>query len=267
MTTLNQQLDAADLKKSFDDLTKKAGLESLAAELGYRTSSYTDTVLDTLLSVDTKIEALKAKVRKLAPANIPVLILGETGTGKELIAKALHGDKPAEKFIDLNCGAIPSELLESELFGVMKGAYTGAETRPGLLEQAHKGTLFLDEIGDMPKMLQCKLLRVLETKKFRRIGGTYLQPVTFRLVSATNHMDLASKEGFRLDLYHRLAGSVLRLPKLRERDPRDLDVIALKFSATADIAAKVLLHIENLDLAGNVRELLNIIEEFNTLEI
>ena len=168
------------------------------------------------------MQRVMAKVERVAASETRVCILGETGTGKELIARTLH-EKSARRtgpFITLNCAAVPAELIESELFGHEKGAFTGAATRhAGKFEQAHGGTLFLDEIGDMPAVMQAKLLRVLEEKEVERIGGDRTIPVDVRVIVAThrNLEELVRKGEFRQDLYHRIFVFPILLPPLRER--------------------------------------------------
>jgi transcriptional regulator with PAS, ATPase and Fis domain len=159
--------------------------------------------------------------RKAAAFDIPVLLLGDSGTGKELFAKAIHDASDREgPFVAVNCGAIPSSLAEAALFGHAKGAFTGAsEGRPGYVEQADDGTLFLDEIGELPLDIQVKLLRVLNDRKVIRIGESRVRRINFRLISATNRNLLEERDGhtFRPDLYHRIAVGVIKLPPLRAR--------------------------------------------------
>lgn len=263
---MTQPYKALEIKSEFDELIRASGLSQLAAEAGHVPLSHTDTTLKLLLTVDERLEDIKARVRKLADKPLPILIIGETGTGKELIANALHGSRKPETFVAINCGAIPSELLESELFGSKKGSFTGALDRAGMLERAKDGTLFLDEIGEMPRLLQCKLLRVLQEKTFRRVGDTAETRINFRLVSATNQLDLLTKDTFRDDLYYRLAGHIIHLPPLRERHPQDIPLICSQFAIHPSIAEKILLYCrENPSLPGNVRELINLIEEANAL--
>ena len=156
-------------------------------------------------------------IEKVANSNATVLLLGESGTGKEVLARGLHDSSPRrkERFVAINCAAIPDNLLESELFGYEKGAFTGAaKTTPGKIETAHTGTLFLDEIGDLPLSLQSKLLRFLQERVIERIGGRQEIPVDVRIVCAT-HQDLSTliKEGrFREDLYYRLAEIIITIP-------------------------------------------------------
>ncbi len=162
-----------------------------------------------------------ARARRLAVYDVPVLIQGESGTGKELFARALHASSPRAgcPFIEINCGAIPSELVEAEFFGTTKGAFTGAEAKVGYVEAAHTGTLFLDEIGELPLAAQVKLLRCLQEGTVQRIGSTKPRNIDIRVIAATNRnlRDEVSEQRFREDLFHRLAVGVLRLPALRER--------------------------------------------------
>jgi len=166
-------------------------------------------------------------IRRVAPSQAGILITGESGTGKELIAKAVHNNSPRANgpFVTVNCAAIPENLLESEMFGHVKGSFTGAVTgKPGLVENAHGGTLFLDEVGEIPLSIQAKILRFLQEKEFRRVGGTEDKKIDARIIAATNkqleqEMDLGK---FRDDLYYRLNVIRIRMPPLRERrnDPR-----------------------------------------------
>jgi len=205
--------------------------------------------------------------------DVTVLIGGETGTGKELLARALHYDSPraAAPFVEINCAAIPANLLESELFGHEKGAFTGAvAAKPGLMEMAHGGTVFLDEVGALPLELQPKLLRALETREIRRVGGQQSRKIDVRLVAAT-HLDLASavKRGeFREDLYFRLNVVPLVLPPLRERGD-DVERLAEAFAASLarqyGLPTPVLTPVTRATLRqhpwpGNVRELRNAVE-------
>ncbi len=172
-------------------------------------------------------------VEKIAPADISTLLLGESGTGKEVLARAIHqlSNRSEGRFVAINCASIPENLLESELFGYEKGAFTGAvKQTPGKIESAHKGTLFLDEIGDMPMSLQAKLLRFLQEKVVERIGGREEIPVDVRIISAThqNLEQLIAQAGFREDLFYRLSEFTVKIPPLRQR-PGDAIVIACAF--------------------------------------
>lgn len=211
-------------------------------------------------------------VGKTAPSDITVLITGESGTGKELVARAIHYNSPrlGKPFIALNCAAIPRELLESELFGHEKGAFTDAkERRAGKFEQAHGGTLFLDEIGDMPLELQAKLLRVLQEKEITRTGGSSTIPVDVRIIAATNQLleEKVRAKTFREDLYYRLNVVPIPLPPLRERQAdipllvdfflgRANEELAMEVDGCTEDAMKLL---TSYDWPGNVRQLENAI--------
>jgi len=214
-----------------------------------------------------------AQVDRVAAGDSRVCILGESGTGKELIARAVH-EKSARRsgpFVALNCAAVPGELIESELFGHEKGAFTGAAARhTGKFEQAHKGTLFLDEIGDMPAVMQAKLLRVLEEGEIERIGGSGPQRVDVRVVTATHrNLEEQVKAGaFRQDLYHRIYVFPILLPPLRERTD-DIAALVDHFSRTISeingwkpkpFAAEAVQALEHYAWPGNVRELRNAVE-------
>lgn len=213
------------------------------------------------------------QVRTVAPADSTVLIEGETGTGKELIANAIHAHSPRRNrpFIKLNCAAIPLDLLESELFGHEKGAFTGAVMQKlGRFEMADGGTLFLDEIGDISLHLQTKLLRVLQEQAFERLGSTHTRQVDVRIVAATNQdlADLVSSKQFRMDLYYRLNVFPIALPPLRQR-LEDIPVLTAHFvHKYANRMSKQISRITNDGLdtlmghlwPGNIRELQNFIE-------
>jgi len=219
------------------------------------------------------IHQILQTVQKIAPTDSTVLITGETGVGKEIIARALHiaSRRRNHPFVKVNCAAIPENLLESELFGYEKGAFTGATTsKPGRFEIAHLGTLFLDEIGEIPVHLQAKLLTVLQDKAFERVGGVKTTKVDLRIVAATN-MDLqaAVQSGkFRSDLFYRLNVVPIHIPALRERKD-DLiplvDYILKKFAAKyqkriTDVSVDVMAALSSYDWPGNIRELENVLE-------
>lgn len=219
-----------------------------------------------------RIRQLEETAHRVAASDVTVLILGETGTGKGVLARWLHEHslRAAHPFVDLNCASLGGELLQSELFGHEKGAFTGAlERKLGMVELAHGGTLFLDEIGDLALDVQAKLLKVLEERRMRRVGGTADIPVELRLISATNRdLNRAVEHGrFRADLYYRISALPLELPPLRERreDIPDLAQAVLASLATSsahhrelapDAVAKLVQH----DWPGNIRELRNVLE-------
>jgi two-component system, NtrC family, nitrogen regulation response regulator NtrX len=217
--------------------------------------------------------ALRALVEKAAPTDVPILILGENGTGKELVARAVHELSPrAERpFVRMNCAAVPSELVESELFGHEKGAFTGAAVqRKGRFEQADGGTLFLDEIGDMSPAMQAKVLRVLQDGELTRVGGTGEVRVDVRLISATNRdlESLLASGQFREDLYYRINTLTLRTPALREH-ASDVPALVAHFAAAAarrngwkarGFAPEAVDLLKRQGWKGNVRELRNVVE-------
>jgi DNA-binding NtrC family response regulator len=229
--------------------------------------------ISSIIGEHAKIKEIFRIVNKIAPTNSTVLIYGESGTGKELVARAIHDrstrkDKP---FFAINCAAIPESLMESELFGHEKGSFTGAGSREiGLFEAADKGTIFLDEIGEMSVAMQAKLLRALQEKEIRRVGGKSNIPIDVRLISATNRdLEAEIRKGtFRDDLYYRLNVIRLNLPPLRERGS-DIAILAdyfvKKYSEASDIhmkgiskpALKILM---NYSWPGNVRQLESVIE-------
>lgn len=226
-----------------------------------------------LLGSSPAMEKILQTITKVAPTNSTVLIEGETGTGKEFIANLVHrlSHRADESFIAINCAAIPETLIESELFGSKKGAYTGAiADRKGLFEEADSGTLFLDEIGELPMSMQVKLLRFLQEREIRRVGDTETHTVNVRVIAATN-LDLARavKEGrFREDLYYRLNTFHLNLPPLRERRgniPHLIRFFVKKYSREHNIPIKGIAKdaeaiLLNYDYPGNIRELENVIE-------
>jgi two-component system response regulator GlrR len=233
---------------------------------------------DMILGSSQHVRDLLHSLDQLAPAQTPVCITGESGVGKELVARALHYSSPRapQPFIAINCGAVPETLFESELFGYQKGAFTGAvATHIGAFEAADKGTLFLDEIGEMPMAMQVKLLRVLQTYAVRRVGATDAKEVNFRLVTATNR-DLAAevKAGrFREDLFYRIHVYPLHVKPLRERPEDIAPIVQHHLSMIADrekrppkrlssgALEKLLAH----SWPGNVRELINLLERASLL--
>jgi DNA-binding NtrC family response regulator len=226
---------------------------------------------DVLLGRSDAIQRLKQTIDRLGPTDVCVLINGESGVGKERVASALHKSGRSGPFIALNCAAIPKNLLEAEMFGVEKGAFTGAlKSRPGLVEQANGGTLFLDEIGEMEIGVQPKLLRFLETRAARRVGGHAEYRVKVRVVSATNrNLDNEIAEGrFRADLFYRLAELALQVPPLRAR-PEDIADLAMAFLKMANerfgknfetLEPALIARFHQYTWPGNVRELKSAID-------
>jgi DNA-binding NtrC family response regulator len=221
-----------------------------------------------LLTEDPTMKEVLATLDRVASSELPVLIQGDSGTGKELIARALHLKSPRATgpFVAVNCAAVPENLLESELFGHEKGAFTGALVRkPGLFEVADRGVLFLDEIGEVSAGVQVKLLRAIETKEFFRVGATRAARTDVRIVSATNKniKNEMQSGGFREDLYYRLNGVTLRLPPLRERK-LDIPLLAMhflqRFAPKRNITAKAMETLRSYSWPGNVRELQMVIQ-------
>ncbi len=234
---------------------------------------------ENIIGQSPKMLALYDLLEKAGPTKTNILITGESGTGKELIAKAIHynGPRKEKPFVTLNCGAIPESLIESELFGHMKGAFTDAiATKKGLFEVADEGTILLDEISELPLMMQVKLLRVLQDREFKRVGGTEDIKVDVRIISATNKdlEEAVREKQFREDLFYRLNVIQVKLPPLRERK-EDIPVLAEHFlkkyseELNKDISkfSPEALHLLlNYDYPGNVRELQNMIERAVALE-
>ena len=228
-----------------------------------------------LIGKTPAMQKVNLLIQKVAPTNSTVLILGETGTGKELVARGLHDHsaRAENPFVAINCGALPETLIESELFGHRKGAFTGADDhRVGLFEVAHGGTIFLDEIGELPKAMQAKLLRVLESGEIRRVGENKSTTVDVRVVCAT-HRDLpsmVSEEEFREDLMYRINTFEIHLPPLRERieDVPDLAwhlLSRFRRGAEAQLAEDAVASLCGHVWPGNVRELANVIEHATIL--
>jgi len=225
------------------------------------------------------IEKLKATIRTVAPTSSTVLIYGESGTGKELVARAVHAcsTRSTEPFVSINCGAFPETLLESELFGYVKGAFTGAsQNKRGLFEVASGGTIFLDEIGEMSLSMQVKLLRVLQERTIRPVGGTQETPVDVRVIAATNRdlREMIASGTFREDLYYRVSVIPIQVPALRERR-EDVELLAnhflKKYSTAAQksilrISQESLEALKNFEWPGNVRQLENTIERAVAME-
>ncbi|MFO7812479.1 MAG: sigma-54 dependent transcriptional regulator [Pelovirga sp.] len=228
---------------------------------------------DNIIGISPAMQQVFIRMEKVASTDSTILVLGASGTGKELVAKAIHYNSPRAElpFVAINCGAIPADLLESELFGHIKGSFTGAvNDQPGKFELANGGTLFLDEIGNMPLQLQMKLLRVLQEHEFERVGSNKKIRLNIRLISATNTdlKELVQSGNFREDLYYRLNVIPIHLPLLRERrgDIALLSRYFLEISCREmkrkpiSISAEALQAMENYRWPGNVRELENVIE-------
>lgn len=247
------------------------------AELERKSSRSSNAFSTTLTGNSPEIKKIEALIRHVSMTDANVLLLGESGTGKEVVARGIHHlslrtDRP---FVAVNCGAIPPELLESELFGHEKGAFTGAiSTRKGRFELAEGGTLFLDEIGDMPMPMQVKLLRVIQERTFERVGGTKIIASNVRLIAAT-HQDLEKRIGegeFRMDLFYRLNVFPIELPPIRDRIG-DIPLLIKKFSVRMELEHRSPIEfdesaIEALSqnpLPGNVRELENLVERLAIL--
>ncbi len=264
---LEKPLSTDKLLLTLNNVLKLARLEEENRELRERVGKHD------IVWASEPMRRVMAQVERVAASETRVCILGETGTGKELIARTLHerSQRAAGPFVTLNCAAVPAELIESELFGHEKGSFTGAAMRHiGKFEQAHGGTLFLDEIGDMPLVMQAKLLRVLEEAEVERVGGDRPVPVNVRVVVATlrNLEEFVSQGKFRQDLFHRIYVFPLLLPPLRER-PGDIPVLAAHFARQVagqnewkpkSFTPEAIAKLQRYAWPGNVRELRNVVE-------
>jgi DNA-binding NtrC family response regulator len=264
---LEKPLSTDKLLLTLDNVLKLKRLEDENRELRQRIGKHE------IVHAGEAMRKVMAQVDRVAASEARVCILGETGTGKELIARALHERSPRKDgpFVTLNCAAVPAELIESELFGHEKGSFTGAASRHiGKFEQANHGTLFLDEIGDMPVVMQAKLLRVLEERQVERVGGDRTIPVDVRVIVAThcNLDELVKKGTFRQDLYHRILVFPLLLPPLRERQG-DIPALVAHFGAQVcqvngwkprTFQPGAIAALEGYSWPGNVRELRNMVE-------
>jgi DNA-binding NtrC family response regulator len=260
------------IRKELESRALREENRSLREALGQRYA------YENIVARSEKMQSVLALVERVAPTNTTVLLGGETGVGKDLVARAIHqhSQRAAGPFVKINSTAIPETLLESELFGYEKGAFTGAaSSKPGKFELAHKGTLFLDEIGDVPPATQVKLLRILQEREFERLGGTKTLHVDVRLVAATNrNLRQALEEGtFREDLYYRLNVVAIDIPPLRERR-EDIPALAEwfleKFARESGkniqgIAPEAMKRMVDFYWPGNVRELENVVERAVTL--
>ena len=250
----------------FDELLKavqKACEFSRLRDENVRLRSRLKELSATIVTHDPRMETLLRKVEKLAATDLPVLICGESGTGKEVFADYLHAasSRSATPMVKINCVAFPETLLDNELFGHEKGAYTGADSVfKGLFEKADGSTLFLDEIGDMPLGIQAKILRFLQDREIRRLGGNETIRVNVRFIAATNKdlADLIRKGQFREDLYYRLNAAVLSLPSLRERR-NDVPLLVEHFLAGGKVTEDVMERFLQYEWPGNVRELKNVV--------
>ena len=265
--------DVKDVRKLASELSLLESKVKLYEEelINLRSTRYT---FESIIGTSASIKALIIEARRAAANHYPVLISGESGTGKELFAQAIHNASPrrAHPFVRINCAAIPRDLLESELFGYEKGAFTGAgaDGKPGKFELARHGTVFLDEVGDLPLEMQPKLLRVIEDKEFERVGGTRIIQSDFRVIAATNQNleEMLAGKRFRKDLFYRLNVIPLHIPALRERKNDILPTarhLLEQIAGEANLseikidrdAARVL---KNYAWPGNVRELFNVLE-------
>ncbi|HZG72404.1 MAG TPA: sigma 54-interacting transcriptional regulator [Chondromyces sp.] len=260
------------LKSSIESVYLNEYINFLENEL-HRVQMLPLEMSDFIISTGNPLAEKLLKLRKLGPTDIPILIRGESGVGKEIIARSIHqlSDRKGKPYITINCAAIPESLLESELFGYEEGAFTGAKKsgNKGKFELANGGTIFLDEIGDMSYHLQAKLLRVLQQKELVRIGGSKIIPLDVRVITAT-HQKLESmikNHSFREDLYYRINGFTINIPPLRERKS-DIEILILhfmkefsyKYNKHLEISKEAKEFLLNQPLPGNVRELRSALE-------
>jgi len=272
--------DVKDVRKLATELSLLESKVKLYEEelINLRSTRYT---FDSIIGSSPAIKSLKIEALRAAANQFPVLISGESGTGKELFAQAIHhaGPRRVHPFVRINCAAIPKDLLESELFGYEKGAFTGADPngKPGKFELARQGTVFLDEVGDLPLEMQPKLLRVIEDKEFERLGGTKIIQSDFRIIAATNQNleQMLADNRFRKDLFYRLNVIPLHIPALRERKSDILPTarhLLKQMAREANLEEKKIDReaekaLNNYGWQGNVRELSNVLERtMSTLE-
>ncbi len=275
---IEKNFDIDELKQTIEDALgkKEAGGNDTAFVAGLQEN---DVFFGNLVGKSREMMRVYALIRKVAETPANVLILGESGTGKELVARAIHdnGPRKGKPYVAINCGGLPENLLESELFGYMKGAFTGAYAdKAGLLEVAEGGTVFLDEIGELSPVLQVKLLRAVQEKSFRRVGGSQDMRADFRIIAAT-HQNLQEKVQngtFREDLFYRLNVIPIEIPPLRKRKD-DIPVLTRYFiekysrefgKEAKKISAYAMELLMEYEFPGNVRELANIIERSVALE-
>ena len=274
---IEKNFDIDELKRIVHEAMEKKGIKRQEAQ--FIKDLADDVAFGGMIGKSREMLKVYETIKKVSETPANILILGESGTGKELVAKAIHEHSPRKDmpFVVINCGGIPENLLESEFFGYMKGSFTGAFTdKAGLFESANNGTIFLDEIGELPSLLQVKLLRVVQEKTFRRIGGTLDIKVNVRIISATNQNleDKVKRGSFREDLYYRLNVIPIHLPPLRERR-EDIPVLTRYFiekysqefaKDIKTISSYALELLMDYPFPGNVRELQNIIERSVALE-
>ncbi|AFU97680.1 regulatory protein [Simiduia agarivorans SA1 = DSM 21679] len=266
--TYNQLLDILHRAQRFRSMLSRN------ARAGLRRAPH---LFRSLVGSTPAMEKMREMMTRVADRDVTVLITGESGTGKEVVARNLHyhSDRRDMPFVPVNCGAIPAELLESELFGHEKGAFTGAITaRAGRFEMAEGGTLFLDEIGDMPLNMQVKILRVLQEKCFERVGGNKSQPTNVRIIAAThrNLEDMIEQGNFREDLYYRLNVFPIEVPALRER-AEDIPALISELVSRLEVErrgtvrfnSQAIVSLSRHNWAGNVRELANLVERMSIM--
>ncbi len=279
---VSKPLDLAVLRKLVTSALKLAGSVALPAEAAPAAAAAPDLLASgqRLIGDSAPMRQLRELIARVARSQAPVYVSGESGTGKELVARLIHDSGPRKSgpFVPVNCGAIPGELMESELFGHRKGSFTGAiADKKGLVQSAENGTLFLDEVADLPLHMQVKLLRLIQEKTVRPVGDAQEQPVDIRILSAThkNLADLVAAGKFREDLYYRINVIELRVPALRERFA-DVDLLVAsiipRLAARAGLAPPritptALALLRGYGFPGNVRELENILERAVTLSI
>ncbi|WP_077247382.1 sigma-54 interaction domain-containing protein [Pseudobacillus wudalianchiensis] len=267
----DQIIGAVEFSKHFFDKKNIQHLDKYARHKVYRKNDTIYTI-DDIITANPKMTAIKQKLEKISKTDSTVLIHGRTGTGKEVIAQAIHNlsDRYSHPFVSLNCGAVPANLLESTLFGTTKGSFTGSEDKPGLFEQAEGGTLFLDEINSLELSLQVKLLKAIEEKSIRRIGGKKNIRLDIRVISATNEDPdlLLSEKRMREDLYYRLGVVQLDLPSLKERQ-EDIEVLLQHYIEfynnnmnifIDEVDQEVIDCFKAYNWPGNIRELKNAVE-------
>ncbi len=247
--------------------------------LAFKRDASSRNSLENIIGNSARIQQLKQTIRTVAPTNSTVLVYGESGTGKELVARAVHACSPRnpQPFVSVNCGAFPETLLESELFGYVKGAFTGAsQNKSGLFEVTNGGTIFLDEISEMTTAMQVKLLRVLQERCIRMVGGTHEIPIDVRVIAAANKdLDvMVAEKNFREDLYYRISVIPIQVPPLRERR-EDIPLLAQHFlkkyapaagKSIVRLTERSLRELAAYDWPGNVRQLENTIERAVALE-